>query len=130
MIVIDTSALVAILLKEPEAEEFSKIILRDDQPLISAASLVELYRVMKSKRGTQSKDLIDQIMEVFEISVVAVSTEQALLACQATFQYPILNYGDTFSYALAKDRDIPLLYKGNDFSMTDVVVLGHSWKNR
>ncbi len=120
MIAIDTSALVAILLKEPEAEEFSKIILQDDQPLISAASLIELNRVMKSKRGLKSKDLIDQIMKGFEISVVSVSPEQAVLACRATFQFPILNYGDTFSYALAKDRNVPLLYKGDDFSKTDV----------
>jgi len=120
MIAIDTSALVAILLKELEAEDFSKIILQDDQPLLSAASLVELYRVMKSKKGEESKAFIEQIMALFEIAVVSVSPEQAVLACQATFQYPILNYGDTFSYALAKDRTIPLLYKGDDFSKTDI----------
>lgn len=120
MIAIDTSALVAILLKEPEAKDFSTIILKDDQPLLSSASLVELYRVMKSKRGPKSKKLINQIMEMFEISVVSVSPEQAFIACQATYQYPILNYGDTFSYALAKDRSIALLYKGEDFSKTDI----------
>lgn len=120
MIAVDTSALVAILLNEPEATLFSTIILQDDQPLISAGSLIELHRVMKSKRGKKSQAFIDEIIEALEISVVSVTPEQAAIACKVTYEYSILNYGDTFAYALAKDRDIPLLFKGKDFSKTDV----------
>ena len=61
-------------------------------------------------------------MQHLEIEVVPVNCAQAGFANEATLKYPRLNFGDCFSYALAKERDIPLLFKGNDFSKTDLIL--------
>ncbi len=125
MIAVDTSALVAILLKEPDAEQITKAILSDDEPLMSVGSWIELIRVMKAKRGTASLPLVDELLAALEIELVSVSAEHGKLAAQATLHFPILNYGDTFAYALAKSRDIPLLFKGEDFSRTDIEIVAY-----
>jgi len=125
MIAVDTSALVGILLREPEAERITKAILGDDEPLISVGSWIELIRVMKAKRGTASLLLVDELLAALEIELVSVSAEQGKIAAQATLEFPILNYGGTFAYALAKSRNIPLLFKGEDFSKTDLEIVAY-----
>ena len=122
---VDTSALVAVLLREPEAERFTKAILSDDEPLMSVGSWIELVRVMKAKRGEASLPLVGELLAALEIELVSVSSEHGQLAAQATLEFPILNYGDTFAYALAKNRDIPLLFKGEDFSRTDLEIVAY-----
>ena len=122
MIAIDTSALVAILLREPEARQFALAIQDDEEPLMSAASLVELYLVMKYKQGASTKILVDELIASGKISIISVTPNQALIACEASYKFPILNYGDSFSYALAIDRNVPLLFKGNDFTKTDIII--------
>jgi ribonuclease VapC len=125
MIAIDTSALVAILLCEPEAEKLAQAIQSDEEPLMSAASLVELYLVMKYKQGTETKTLIDELIKLAKIKIIPVTAEQAQIAIMAGYQFSALNYGDTFSYALAKDFNIDLLFKGNDFSQTDIGIANY-----
>ena len=121
MIAVDTSVMVAILLNEPEAESFATIILADEQPVMSAAIFVECCRVMKHKQGPKAVEHLHLLMQHLEIEVVPVNCAQAGFANEATLKYPILSFGDCFSYALAKERDIPLLFKGNDFSKTDLI---------
>ncbi|UFP96350.1 type II toxin-antitoxin system VapC family toxin [Gloeobacter morelensis] len=121
MIAIDTSAIVAILLGEPEAERFARAIEQDEEPLLSAASLVELFLVMKHKQGSASAPLIEQFLATGGISVCSVTPEQARRAQEAAYRFGILNFGDVFSYALAKERGIGLLFKGTDFAVTDLI---------
>ncbi|MCH8209249.1 MAG: type II toxin-antitoxin system VapC family toxin [Nitrospinae bacterium] len=125
MIAIDTSALVSILLDEPEAGKFALAIQNDDEPLISAASFVELVLVMKYKQGPNTKQIIDRLIKIGNITIAPVTAGQAHIAGEATREFSELNYGDTFSYALAQDRDVPLLFKGADFSHTDVTMAAY-----
>ena len=120
MIVIDTSVIVAILEQEPDAMSFQEAILADDRPLMSAATLVELSAVMKHRRGKEAYVLIDQLLSEFGIEVEPLTEPQALIAREAYARFGALNFGDCFAYALAKDFDTPLLFKGDDFGKTDV----------
>lgn len=120
MIAIDTSALVAILLREPEAPRFAEAIQNDNEPVLSAVSLVELSRVMTFRQGPETRAVIDRLIERAGIAVAPVTLSQAEIACEVGYRYPVLNFGDVFSYALAKEHDIELLFKGDDFSRTDV----------
>lgn len=123
MLVIDPSALVAILLQEQDAPELARCIEADPQPIMSAASLVELYAVMRHKQGPQSFPVIDRLLQVAGIAVHPFTPEQAILAREAGERFKVLNFGDTFSYALAKAMGAPLLFKGEDFAGTDVLRL-------
>ena len=120
MIAIDTSALVSILLDEPDAEKFAFAIQNDEEPLLSAASFVELVLVMKYKQGPATKKIIDKLITNGNITIAPVTAEQANIAGEAGHEFSSLNYGDTFSYALSQDRAVPLLFKGDDFSQTNV----------
>ncbi len=120
MMVIDTSALVAIILGEDEAESFSFAIERDDNPVMSCASYIELLLVLKHKKGITNEKGVLNLLATAGITIEPFDSDQADYATKAVFQYPYLNYGDKFSYALAKAKNAPLLFKGNDFSKTDV----------
>jgi ribonuclease VapC len=120
MIAVDPSALLAILLGEDDASDYAMRLEQDDQPLISAASLVELHAVARKKLGERGREVVNRLMGLAEIQVVEVTKEQALIAIEAGYRYGVLNFGDTFSYALAKQLGIPLLFKGKDFVKTDV----------
>lgn len=121
MIVIDTSVIIAILLGEPEAERIARVIEHDDEPLLSAASLVELFVVMKHKLGPASVPLIEQFIDTAGLTVCPFTAEQARLAQEASYRFgTVLNLGDLFSYALAKEKRLSLLFKGNDFAATDL----------
>jgi len=126
-VVIDTSAIVAILFNEPERVEFDRLINEDEVRLISAVTRVEAAFVIEGRTRDVGRARLDRFVAFSGIEIVAVSPEQAELAIDAFRRYgkgrhPIgLNIGDCFSYALAKSTGEPLLFKGDDFSRTDVV---------
>jgi len=126
--VIDTSALVAILFNEPERHRFNELIEADETRLISAATLLEASLVIESRRGEPAGRELDLLMHRAKVSVVSVDEEQAEVARVAWRAYGKgrhaagLNFGDCFSYALSKVSEEPLLAKGEDFSRTDIML--------
>jgi ribonuclease VapC len=126
MIVVDTSALIAILEKEPDAARYAEAIAEADSPLISAATLVELWIVMSNRHGPKASRMVDWLIQEAGFQVESVTAQQAQLAREAYTAYGKgrkkgeLNFGDCFSYALAKGAGLPLLFKGRDFSATDI----------
>ena len=126
--VLDTSAVVAILLEEDEAEEFARLIAADAESAISAVTCHETSIVMAArKRSVQAANLVDDLVRNLAIQIVALDATGSLAARDAYFRFgrgyhpAKLNFGDCFAYALAKARDEPLLFKGDDFLKTDVV---------
>jgi ribonuclease VapC len=125
--VLDTSALVAILRDEPERAEFVGLIAAADDPLISAATLLETSIVLHAKVGGDGVTDLDRLLQAAAVRCVAVDAEQALVGREAWTRYgkgrspAALNFGDCFSYALAITTNRPLLFKGNDFPHTDVL---------
>ena len=123
--VLDTSALVAILFNEPEAPVFEKRIETDPVRLLSAASFVELSIVVESRLGEAGVRELDLMIYKAGVQIVPVSREQAELARHAYRKFgkgrhpARLNFGDCFSYALTVHSGEPLLFKGDDFSRTD-----------
>jgi ribonuclease VapC len=131
MIVADTSAIVAIVIAEPEREDFLRIIQRADKVLMSTVSIVETRMVLHGRRGQRAVVLLDDLLRLSLFEPVAPGPPEADAAYAAfvTFGkgsgHPAqLNFGDVFSYALAKVRGLPLLYKGDDFSQTDIATAG------
>ena len=124
--VVDTSAVIAVLNGEPERRAFIDAIEKADQCLISAASFVEASIVTECSRGYDGLRDLDLFIATAGIEIVPVDSEQAYLAREAFRRYgkgrhpASLNYGDCFSYALAKARELPLLFKGRDFPATDI----------
>ena len=124
--VIDTSALVAILEDEPERRQFNECIEAEPTRLISAATVLEAGIVMEARRGEAAGLELDLLLKRARFEVVPVDAEQVETAREAFRRYgrgrhPAgLNFGDCFSYALAQVLGEPLLFKGEDFSRTDV----------
>ncbi|MBW4462995.1 MAG: type II toxin-antitoxin system VapC family toxin [Nodosilinea sp. WJT8-NPBG4] len=124
--VIDTSAIVAILFAEAERETFNQKIANATTCLISAPNLVECTLVIESRKQALGRAELELFVYEAELAVVAFDRLQADLAATAWRTYgkgrhPAgLNFGDCFAYALAKSRNEPLLFKGNDFSQTDI----------
>jgi ribonuclease VapC len=124
--VIDTSALLAILQDEPERSSFSEALEIADVRSMSTASFVEISMIIESRYGSDGVRDLDLLIAKALIGLEAVDMEQAHLARQAFRQYgkgrhPAgLNFGDCFSYALARARAEPLLFKGKDFAQTDI----------
>lgn len=127
--VIDTSAIVAIAKNEPEAATFEKLIADDPVRLISTATVLEAAMVLETRFGELGGAELDLWLARVEVDIVAVEVEHADQARRAWRRYgkgrhpASLNYGDCFSYALAKLANEPLLFKGNDFSQTDIRVV-------
>lgn len=124
--VLDTSAIVAILFDEPERRRFDEAIEAHSRRLISAVTLVEATMVIERRHGAPGGLRLERFIRAAELEIISVTPEQAILACAAFRRYgrgrhPAgLNLGDCFAYALAKASGEPLLYKGNDFAQTDV----------
>jgi ribonuclease VapC len=124
--VIDTSAIVAIALNEPDALEIEFQIADDPVRLISAATVLEATMVIETRLGDAGGREFDLWMLKISAEVVPVDAEQTDVARRAWRRYgkgrhaAALNYGDCFSYALATTRGEPLLFKGADFARTDV----------
>jgi ribonuclease VapC len=127
VIAVDTSAIVAIAFAEPEREAFVLAIQHADKALISTVSVVEARMVVHGRRGQRAVVLVDDIfrLPMFEVVAPGPAEMDAAYAAFVAFGkgsgHPAaLNFGDVFSYALAKVRGLPLLFKGNDFSQTDI----------
>jgi ribonuclease VapC len=124
MIVVDTSAIVAIALGEPERAEFVRIIERSEKALVSTVSAVEARMVVHGRRGQRAVVLLDDMLRLQKFELVAPAASEADAAFVTYGRgsgHPAgLNFGDVFSYALAKVRGLPLLYKGADFAQTDI----------
>lgn len=127
--VIDTSALLAILQDEPECGSFSEQIEAAAVCRTSAATFLEASMVLESRHGAEGVRLLDLLLESAGVEVVPVDLAQARIARQAFADFgkgrhtAALNYGDCFSYALARQLGEPLLCKGRDFSKTDVALV-------
>jgi ribonuclease VapC len=125
-VIVDTSALIAVLFAEPERDRFIELLADADDPLISAATLVEASIVMLAKAGEDGVADLDDLLAAAAVRPVAVDSTQAQLARDAFARFgkgraPAgLNFGDCFAYALAKATDRALLFKGSDFTQTDV----------
>lgn len=127
MIAVDASALVAILSDEPERDAFIRRINAEEFAYISAASLFEVRIVLFSRSGDEGVLILDSFLLKSGMAVVEVSPRMGEIAFEAYRRYgrgtghdASLNYGDCFSYALAKYLSAPLLFKGEDFSKTDI----------
>jgi ribonuclease VapC len=125
VIVADTSAIVAVLTNEPDGPMLADLMEQDGTVLVSAATAVEFLIVAFGKGESIYQDGL-RFLEESYVDVVPLDFEQSLAAAHAHQTYgrgrhpAALNLGDTFAYALATIRGLPLLFKGNDFSQTDV----------
>ncbi len=124
MIVVDISALMAVLLGEAEAESCVQVLTDAEEIVISAGTLAEA-RIVAERRGIgeEMAGLVSGLgMEVASVTGPAASQVARAYAIWGKGVHPAgLNFGDCFAYALAKERDCPLLFVGNDFSRTDVM---------
>lgn len=125
--IVDTSVLIAILKREPGWELLAEAIHTADHATLSAAAYVETGIVVDNWKNPLLSRRLNEILEEFELTIDPVTAEQAELARQAYRDYgkgrghPAgLNFGDCFSYALARAKREPLLYKGDDFVHTDL----------
>lgn len=124
--ILDTSAMVAILYREPEAAAFAQLIHDADTCRISVANYVELSIVIEKQLGPVGMQQADAFFRRAAIIIEPVTAEQGQHARQAFLDFGKgrhkagLNFGDCFAYALAKESAEPLLFKGNDFAETDI----------
>jgi ribonuclease VapC len=128
-VIVDTSALIAILRDEPDARAFAEAIQAADHARISAATYVEIGAVIDAARDPVASRRVDELLDAGRISVEPVTATQARIAREAYRDFgkgsghPAgLNFGDCFAYALARETDEALLFKGNDFSKTDITL--------
>ncbi len=128
--IIDPSALVAILLGEADAPAFARVIAGARSRRLSAASYVELAAVIDGRRHPVLSGALDATLASSGIEVVALTPQQARLAREAYQRFgrgsghpAQLNMGDCFAYALARDLREPLLFKGGDFALTDIELI-------
>lgn len=127
MIVVDSSAIVAILDREPDREQILRRLLDDDQPSVSAATILETSIVLRTRHKKLAADHeLDELVST-ALTVLDVTADHVQIAREAHLRYgkgmghpAQLNFGDCFSYALAKSLEVPLLYKGKDFARTDI----------
>lgn len=125
--IIDTSALIAMLRAEPDSEHFTRAIENSSASRLSAASFLEAGIVVDVTGDAVASRRLDDFIKEAEIRIEPVTEHQAILARAAYRDFgkgskhrAKLNFGDCFAYALAKDKREPLLFKGSDFSFTDV----------
>jgi ribonuclease VapC len=125
-VIVDTSAVVAILLVEADAEAFARTLAGAAHPRMSTATYVELICVCDRRVGADGVAKAERLIERAMIELVPLTAEQAKWARHARLTYGVgrhpacLNFGDCFAYALAKESGAPLLYKGSGFSQTDM----------
>ncbi len=124
--ILDTSALIAVLYGEPERAHFAQLIHDAESCRVSVVSFVELSMVVESQLGSDAERQVDTLFRRAGIAIEPVTVEHGRLARQAFLDYGKgrhkagLNFGDCFSYALAKATGEPLLFKGDDFGLTDI----------
>jgi ribonuclease VapC len=131
MIVVDSSAIIAILFKEPEGPACTRALREASGRLLSAANYVEAGTVMAGRlsgaRGTKAIAVLDEFLDTLMVDIVPVDDRLARAAIRARIEYGKgfgtrggLNFGDCFAYALAREHSAPLLYVGDDFSRTGI----------
>jgi ribonuclease VapC len=126
LMVIDSSAIIAILLDESDRAEFGRLIEADAIRMISAVGRVEAGIVIEARKGEQGRVLLDRFLRLTGAEILSVTAEQAETALEAFRRYgrgrhaASLNIGDCFAYAAAKVTGEKLLFKGGDFSQTDI----------
>ena len=124
--VVDTSAILAVLLFESDAAEIAKLMRQARKRLVSAAAMLEASIVLLSRHGEMGWRMLDEFRQSAELETVSFDEAQMLVAREAFRRFgkgrhPAgLNFGDCMSYALAKTELMPLLFKGDDFRLTDV----------
>ena len=124
--IVDTSAIIAVLFNEDDAEVYAEAIARADSCRMSAATFAEAAIVVEAQTGNDGGRQLDAFIWRASIAIESVTAEQAYMARQAFLDFgkgrhPAgLNYGDCFSYALAKATREPLLFKGKNFAQTDL----------
>jgi len=130
MIVVDSSAVLAIFFEEPEKERFLETLFEQPGSALCAANLVEIHLRAESGLDEIGKQAFEDFMNSLPLEVIAVDAAIAKRAIKANRLYgrasghpARLNFGDCFAYALAKEKNLPLLFKGNDFIHTDVLRL-------
>jgi len=127
-VIVDSSAVIAILRKEPDAARYAEALAAAHHPAMSAVNFVEAAVVVDAARDPVASRRFDELLRASRIDVVPVTAEQATLARRAYQDFgrgsgspARLNFGDCFAYALAAVRREPLLFKGDDFTHTDLI---------
>lgn len=127
MIVVDSSAVVAILLAEPDHSVFIETLAKTDAAILGAPNMLEIVIVATAKLGDTGRARTELLIAELLIEVVALEPDHLAAAFDAHTNFgrgrnhpARLNFGDCMAYALAKSLDAPLLYKGGDFALTDV----------
>jgi ribonuclease VapC len=124
--IVDTSALMAILLEEPEGPAFARAIAEAAQVGLSSANHLELTIVTARRKSARAIEDAEALIEQLAIEILPVTLEEGRIARDAFLRFgrgihpAALNYGDCFAYAAAKARGLPLLFKGDDFALTDI----------
>ncbi len=127
--VLDSSAVIAILFDEPERGAFTQAIERDPRRLISAGNLLECALLTEARRGEVAGRELDLLLHRAEVQTIAVDADHVELARSAWRRFgkgrhpAALNFGDCFAYALSASAGEALLFKGEDFARTDVAVV-------
>jgi ribonuclease VapC len=130
-VIVDSSALLAMLLKEPERLRLGDAIAIAETKLISAATLLETAMVIEGRHGDQGGAALDHMVSELRLQAIPFTPGQVDIAREAFRRFgkgrhPAgLNFGDCMAYALAKERSEPLLFKGDDFSKTDIEVAAY-----
>src|ERR1700758_2851840 len=126
MIVVDTSVIVAIIKEEADASKWTEFLDQASRAIMSVVSHVETTMVVAGRRRDADLPRIDAVLRALRIDVVPVTLAHGSAAIEAFLRYgkgrhpARLNLADCFSYALAKSRNLPLLFKGSDFLRTDI----------
>jgi ribonuclease VapC len=136
-VIVDSSAIVAILRDEPEAAAFTQLITSSPVVRISAATYVELGAVIDGSRDPVLSGALDRVLEESRVVIEPLTPSQALIA-RVAYQHfgkgsghpAQLNLADCFSYALARELNEPLLFKGDDFGQTDIPFVGQPAERR
>jgi ribonuclease VapC len=129
--IVDTSAIVAILLEEPEGHLFDVAMVRSANCRMSSAAFLEASMILESRKGTDGVRDLDLQIARFRIEIVPFTEAQAWLARDAFRRYgkgrhpAKLNFGDCMSYALARETGEELLFKGTEFGLTDIAVASY-----
>jgi ribonuclease VapC len=124
--VVDSSALLAVFLREPGAERLESRLVAEPQPVISAGTLLESATVAEARKGPAGGRQLDHLLQTLGVTTVPVDSDQVAAARAGFRKYGKgrhragLNFGDCFAYGLAVTLDAPLLFKGTDFAKTDV----------
>lgn len=123
--IVDSSAIIAIMAEEPEADDFTALVV-DHETWISAGNALECLIVVQHRMGTEKLPKLDALFELADIQIAPITEQTLYHARQAHVTYgkgnhrAALNYGDCFAYALSKESGQALLFKGDDFAQTDV----------